>query len=191
MTNLKAFGISIGILFLIFFICFIGINIVMKIIVGHGNEVIVPELVDMDFNVAVKTCKGLKLYIEQKDFIHSDEIEKGRIISQEPHPNIKTKKFRTIKVTVSEGPEMVRIPYLDNLNVPEAKLKLENAGLLLGEKKYRYSDVVEKDRIIYSQPMADALIARKSNVDVVISLGKLNSKTTKTDKWKNLLDEDD
>lgn len=188
MRKFKALLVSLGILMLIFVSGFVGINIIMKIAVGHGNEIEVPDLTGVDFNVALKQCADLNLYLEQKEFIHNDEVERGKIISQDPHPNIKTKKFRTIKVVVSEGPEMVRIPFLENLSITEAKLRLENVGLYLGEKKYRYSDEVEKDKIIYSQPPADDLIARKSDVQVVVSLGRLTNSSERTDHWKDLLD---
>ncbi|MBN2461348.1 MAG: PASTA domain-containing protein [Candidatus Cloacimonetes bacterium] len=190
MNSIKALGKIVVILFLLFLFAFIGVNIIMKLIVGHRNEVMVPNLIGMDFDVAVKTCKDLKLYIEGIENINSDEFEKGKIISQDPHPDIRTKRFRTIKVAVSEGPEMIRIPFLENLTITEAKLRLENAGLYLGEKKYRYSEEVEKDRIIYSQPTADALIARRSTVDVVVSLGQLSNSSSQSDKWKNLLDQE-
>ncbi|MCK4695545.1 MAG: PASTA domain-containing protein [Candidatus Cloacimonetes bacterium] len=187
MLKFKALLKSIGIMILVFIVGFIVINIIMKVAVGHRNEVRVPNIVGMDFNIAVKKCMNLKLYLEQSEFVHHEEFEKGMIISQNPHPDIMTKKFRTINVVVSEGPEMVRIPYLYNLTITEAKLRLENTGLLLGKKKYRYSDDVDKDKIIYSEPMADDLIARKSEITVAVSLGKLTDSSSKSNKWRDLL----
>jgi len=188
MKNVGSILISIGLLLIVFLIGFFLFNIVMKIAVGHGSEVDVPNLIDKDFNIAVKTCENNKLYLEQIEVVNNDEIEKGRIISQNPHAGIKTKKFRTIEVVVSNGPEMVRIPFLYNLSTKEAKLKLENAGLQLGEKIYRYSDDVAKNKVVYSQPVADELIAKRSAVDVIVSLGSYTSSTD--NKWKNLLDDE-
>ena len=191
MQKYKAILMAVGIMFVVFIVAFFGTDIVMKIIVGHRNEVIVPDLRDMDFVVARKKCKEHKLYLEQKELVHNDEIEKGKIISQNPNPDIMTKKHRTISVVVSNGPEMVRIPYLDNLRVVEAKLKLENAGLTIGEKIYRYSEEVVKGKVLYSQPMADELIPKRSAVNVVVSLGKYSTSSSSNDKWKNLLDDSD
>ena len=160
----------------------------MKVIVGHDNEVQAPLLIGQDYEVARKTCKQMKLYVEQNELIHDENIEKGKIISQKPNPGIMTKKYRTVSVVISNGPEMVRIPYLDNLSVVEAKLKLENAGLSLGEKVFRYTDEVKKGNVIYSQPMADELIPRTSGVKIIVSLGKYTSSSGDDNKWKNLLD---
>ena len=187
MKNVVSILISIGLLLVIFLIGFFLFNIVMKIAVGHGSEVNVPDLVGSDFNVAVKICKSSKLYLEQIEVVNNDDIDKGKIISQIPHPGINTKKFRTVEVVVSNGPELVRIPFLYNLSAKEAKLKLENAGLKLGEKIYRYSDEVGKNKVVYSQPIADELIAKRSPVDVIVSLGSYTSSSSEN-KWKDLLD---
>ena len=188
MKNVGSILISIGLLIVIFLIGFFLFNIVMKIAVGHGDEVNVPDLSNINFNVAVKICESNKLYLEQVEVVNNDDVEKGKIISQNPHPGIKTKKFRTVEVVVSNGPEMVRIPFLYNLSAREAKLKLENAGLQIGEKIYRYSDDVDKNKVVYSQPVADELIAKRSPVDVIISLGSYTPSSSEN-KWKNLLDD--
>ncbi len=189
MINTKSILIAFGILVGLFIIVFFGTDIIMKIIVGHGNEVQVPLLIGQDYDVARKTCKDMKLYVEQSELIHDENIEKGKIISQKPNPGIMTKKYRTVSVVISNGPEMVRIPYLDNLSIVEAKLKLENAGLSLGEKVFRYSEEVDKGNVIYSQPMADELIPKKSSVKIIISLGKYTTSSGDDNKWKNLLGE--
>ena len=188
MIKLKSILIALGILAGLFIITFFGTDLIMKVIVGHANEVQVPLLIGQDYEVARKTCKAMKLYVEQNELVHDEDIEKGKIISQKPNPGIMTKKYRTVTVVISNGPEMVRIPYLDNLSVVEAKLKLENAGLSLGEKVFRYSDEVRKGNVIYSQPMADELIPRKSDVKITVSLGKYTSSSGDGNKWKNLLE---
>ncbi|MCD4819605.1 MAG: PASTA domain-containing protein [Candidatus Cloacimonetes bacterium] len=189
MKKIKAFLISALIMIGVFVIGFFGINIFMKFYVGHRNEVKTPKIIDQQIDVAIKKCKSLDLYLQEIDFIHSDEIPKDRIISQDPHPEIMTKKYNTIKVVVSKGPEQVRIPFLDNLELDEAKLRLENAGLLLGKKIFRYSNEVKKSKIMYSQPMAEEMIPKGSEIDVVISLGKLTGSKKNIKKYKNLLDE--
>jgi serine/threonine-protein kinase len=189
MKQIKAFIISLGIMFLAGILGFVGINLALKLYVGHKNEIISPNLLGVNINVARKTCQSNDLYLEEIEYIHNDEVAKDRIIMQEPHPDIMIKKFRTIKVVVSKGPEQVNVPYLDNLALTEAKVRLENAGLRLGKKIYRYSNAVEKGLIIFSQPMADELTAKGSEVEVAISLGKLPSSQANLEKYKNLLDE--
>jgi len=185
--HIKAFFIAGFILILSYVVGFFGINLLMKIVVKHKNEVVTPDLVNMTFDSAVKQCKKLKLYVQPNSYVNSKDIPKDKIISQDPHSGIKIKKFRTVKLVVSKGPELVRIPYLDNLTVVKAKLKLENAGLFLGKKKYQYSNALPKGKIISSEPYADDLIPRSGKVDIIISLGELKTGKSKQNKYENLL----
>jgi serine/threonine-protein kinase len=190
MKKIGSFIIACLIMIVVFIIGFFGINFLMKLIVGHGNEVPVPNLINMDFNVAQKLCNENNLYLHEMEVVNSEEFDKGRIISQNPHPNIMTKRFRTVDVVISNGPEMVRIPFLYNYTVVEAKLKLENAGLKLGKKIYRYSEDVDEGKVVYSQPVADELIAKRSPVDVIISLGKYSTTSGSGNRWRNMLNEE-
>ena len=186
--KLKALLIAAGILLLLFIIVFLGVNILMSIIVGTGNEVIVPDIVNLPFDVARKTCMDLNLYVQQVDMRHDDVIPQDRIISQSPEPFKPTKINRTVEVVVSKGPELVRVPYLDNITELEAKIRLENIGLKLGEKAFRYSNEVAKDRIIYSQPIADDFVPRGSSVNIVISLGELPDASQRRDRYRSILE---
>ncbi len=188
MRKIKAIIIASVIALLVFFLAFWGVNFTMRLMVGHGNEVEVPDLIDTNYEVARNKSQNMDLYIQQMEIVHSDEFAKGRIISQDPAPGIMTKKFRTIRVVVSNGPEMVRTPNLANRTISEARLVLENTGLKLGEVSHRYHDEVSEDRIIFSNPMADEMIPRRSSVDVVVSMGQYTTPSDRTDRWRNLLD---
>jgi serine/threonine-protein kinase len=190
LVHLKAILLSIILLLIVFILGFVSMNIIMKIVVAHKNEVVTPMLVNKTFNSAVKICKKNGLYAKVDKYINSKDIPKDKVISQEPHAGIKIKKYRTVKLVVSKGPELVRIPYLDNLSASEAKIKLENAGLFLGKKKYQYSKDLPKGKIIYSQPYADDLIPRGGKVDIVISLGKLKTGKSNSSRYRKYLKEE-
>jgi len=167
---------------------FFGSNLVMKIVVGHGNEVKVPKITGLHFDVARKRSKELKLFVQQVDSKHSNDVKKGRVLSQTPQPGIMTKISRTIEVIVSEGPELVRVPFLDNTTQKHAKVRLNNTTLKIGKVDYRYSEDVVKGKIIITTPIADAQIPKFSKVDIIVSLGKVPNTTKKANKYKNLLD---
>ncbi|MBT5421027.1 MAG: hypothetical protein HOK80_09055, partial [Candidatus Cloacimonetes bacterium] len=76
MIKMKSIAIVLGILMGLFLIAFFGTDVIMKIIVGHGNEVQVPLLIGEDYEVARKNCRNMKLYIEQNELVHDENIEK-------------------------------------------------------------------------------------------------------------------
>lgn len=187
----KIFGFlkAVVLLIFLFVLGFLGFNLIMRFMVDHKHEEKTPAVIGMSFETARQVCQNNNLYLEEVSRISNDEYQKGRIISQEPHPGIMTKRFRTVKVVVSDGPEMVTIPFLANLSVHQARLNLENAGLMLGEKQYRYSEVVDKDRVISSNPLAEQDVPRGSSVDVIVSLGKIQAGGQRSSKYKELLEE--
>lgn len=189
LVKLKALSVALGIILLIFFLGFFVTNIIMSIVVGTGNEVIVPDIVGLPLDVARRTCSDLNLYVQQVDMRHDDEIPQNAVISQSPEPNKSTKINRTVDVVVSKGPQLVRVPYLENITETEAKLRLENIGLNLGEKVYRYSNEVVENRIIYSQPVADDFVPRGSSVNIIISLGELPDASQRRDRYRSILED--
>jgi serine/threonine-protein kinase len=190
MNKIVGFFKAAGILIVIFIAGFIILNFMMLILVDHKREEMTPDVVGMGFEEAHQLCRDNNLYLEEVDKVGSNEYALGEIVSQEPHPGIMTKRFRTVKVVVSEGAEHIRIPFLANMTERQAKSKLGNAGLELGEKQYRYSDEVEKDLIISSSPMAEVDVSRGTKVDLIISLGKMQDTDNRYDKYKDLLEED-
>ena len=188
----KIFGFIRAALLLIvlFFLGFIVFNFAMRLLVDHRHEEKTPNVTGMSFETARQVCRNNNLYLEQIERVNSEEFAQGKIISQKPYPGILTKRFRTVKVVVSDGPELVNVPFLANLTVKQARLKLENAGLELGEKQFRYSDVVDKDRAINSTPLAEQEVPRGSKVDLIVSLGKMQGSDNRYDKYKDLLEED-
>ena len=180
--------ISLVAMLIVFIVAFFATNLVMKIVVGHKNVVEVPNLENVQFDVARKQCRKMKLFVRLEQKVYSDSIPRGYIVSQKPKSGLKTKKNRTIEVAASLGPEMVRIPFLENLTVLQAKLKLQNAGLRLGKETYRYSEDVKKDRIIYSKPMADKLISKKGRVEIIVSMGNFSQEKS-NENWIDLLND--
>ena len=188
MVKIKALLAAVGILILLFIVGFIGVNIIMSFLVGTGNEVTVPDIVGQPFDVARKTCMELDLYVQQIDMRHDDDIPQNSIISQSPEAYKTTKVNRTVEVVVSKGPKLVRVPYLENITELEAKIRLENIGLQLGEKIYRYSHEVARDRIMFSQPIADEFVPRGSSVDIIVSLGELPDASQRRERYRDILE---
>ncbi len=178
--------INAGLILVLFFgIGFVGVNVVMKIIIGHGNEVTVPDLQGEHFDVARKKCRKLGMFIQEVETSYSDSIPDYRIISQFPKKHSRIKKNRTVDVIVSKGPELLKIPFLDNLKISHAKHRLENLGLKTGKIEYRYSNEVEKNNVIYTKPLAEEFIPKGHKVTIYVSLGKLPNTSNKYQELYN------
>lgn len=187
MKNIKAFIISCLFLILFFVFGFVSVNLIMNLVVRHGSEVVVPNITGLNFDTAREQCKKQDLYVKQIDKKYNNSFERGSIINQKPNPDIKTKRNSTIEVVVSLGPELVKVPYLDNVNIKEAAIRLNNASLKMGTKGYRYSSDVKKGNIISSSPIAEDLVPKGSKVKILISLGDVPSTNSNKSKYLKLL----
>jgi serine/threonine-protein kinase len=75
----------------------------------------------------VLTAKGLNVDVSDQEF--SDSVPDGRVISQDPSGG-RLHRGDTVKLVVSKGPELVRVPdHLSAMGVDAATSLLEGLGL--------------------------------------------------------------
>ena len=104
------------------------------------EEVPVPNIEGLSENDANKILRESGLFLEVRGSKNDNEIEEGHIISQEPKDGMYVKPYSTVKVVVSLGPELVRVPNVIGKTKREAEIELENEGFTIGEPEYEYSE---------------------------------------------------
>jgi serine/threonine-protein kinase len=100
-----------------------------------------------------------------------DNAPKGSVVHQFPPPSAELRAKGTVSVTVSLGPEPVRVPDLDNLGVARATTVLRTVHLLLGKVHDQTSMTVPAGVIISWSPRGKR-VPPGSKVDLVVSTGK-------------------
>lgn len=133
-----------------------------------SDEVVVPKIIGMSQEEAQKTleAKGLKMVIAGSE--PSDEPE-GTVIKVYPGEGEKAKE--KVRVTISGGANKLTAPDLKDLDKSKAEDFLKNAGLVLGDVTYDYSDDVTKGNVIRQNPAADTEVKKGDKVDIVLSNG--------------------
>ena len=126
----------------------------------------------MEQSEAQKTIEGLKLKYEKKSEEYSKDIPQGYIISQDPSymPNYKVKEGSTIKVVVSLGQNLVKMPKITGMKLDEATSTLEALGLKI-ETEEEYSTKVEAGYIIEQSVKEDTDIDAGETIKVKVSKG--------------------
>ncbi|MBQ3145291.1 MAG: Stk1 family PASTA domain-containing Ser/Thr kinase [Clostridia bacterium] len=116
---------------------------------GRAKDVQVPNLANLTLDQAKEKVKELNLNVEVKEEKYHLEIPEGQIIEQDPRyqENYKIKEGSTIKVIISKGQEIVKMPKVVGLKRDEAVNLLKETGLEV-EVKEENDDKVEKDYII-------------------------------------------
>jgi serine/threonine-protein kinase len=108
------------------------------------------------------TGTGFEVEVTEEN---SDDVPKGRVISQEPSSGT---GFRgdVISLVVSKGPVMVEVPDLRTMSVDEATEALEEVGLEIEVRRTRF--YINVDRVVRQDPDSGSSVARGSTVVVSV-----------------------
>jgi beta-lactam-binding protein with PASTA domain len=174
----KQLGLAVGIALILL----VATLIWLKIYTHHGQEIRVPDLSGLTEDEVGDVIASRNLRFEVVDSVYSQEMPRGTVLKQNPRANSTVKKNRRILLTMNAvNPEMISMPRLVGLSIRQARLALQNAGLILGDIQYRPDYAINN---VLQQMHADSVISegtsiRKGDViDLVLGMG-LSSKTTR------------
>lgn len=134
------------------------------------KEVTIPtEIVGLKEADAKKALEALNLVVViQKS---KNDAETGTVYDSNPKSGMKVKEKSTITLFVSEKEETPKMPNLEGLTLDEAKEELESVGLEIGNTTKKYSDSVDKGKIISQSVKPDEEFTEGDKIDVVVSKG--------------------
>ena len=123
----------------------------------------------------------MKVVVEYK--VYSDR-PKGESLSQKPNAETPAEKGATIKVTISDGPELITVPNLTGWNYQHAELYLKALGFRVNITRI-FSDTYDKD-IVESVEQEGRELPEGSLVNLRVSD---TPKTTATEPPQNWWDD--
>ena len=164
-------------------VCLVGVALFLWLAFFSGlfnrtEELEVPNLVGQVYNdvLANEELMGnFKIVLEGQQ--SSEEIEAGKIISQDPvgGPGNMAQKGSIIRVVVSTGkqePEPIVMIDVTNYQEVDATRDIRQLGLELdGNTEYQPSDDVEKGRVISFKPDQGTKLMPGDTVHLVVSTG--------------------
>ena len=154
----------------IFAIIIFLVLLVNGVLFNKGDTTVtVPQLMG-EYYDNIRDIQGLDITIG--DYKHSDTVAKDKIISQTPAYGAKVVQGTKVTVIISLGPEP-EVKILDNLALmpqEDAKAYLDRLGMnpLI---KYEFSEVVDKGRVIRTDPAAETELKDGQTVWLICSSG--------------------
>lgn len=157
-------------------------NSTIGVVVSTGPEKFaMPE-------VSGKTEEAAIAILEEKEldviteYVYSEEVEKGVVISSNPASKAMIMKKDKVTLTISMGPEFkeVSVPNVKGMTLEEAKLALEKEGFILGTTEEAESTEVEAGKIISQSLEAGKIAKQGTSVNLVVSKGKVTFKGSVT-----------
>ena len=144
---------------------------------GPGNkegQISAPDLYNLTLDEAQRSLDKLNLNIRVNiEDEYSNEVEKGKIISQQPMSGATLQEGDTVTLVLSKGPMKGYIPNVVGLTLGEAENILKENKLSLGNIKYEYSDTYNNGIVIDKDPKSGSESNQEwGTVNVVVSKGQ-------------------
>lgn len=145
---------------------------------GQPKDVELPDLVGKTEEEA-RVALGDKLRLEIKEE-YNDEVEEGKIISQDPpyKENWTVKENTVVKVVISQGIETVEMKKVVGMKYAEAEKLLQDELKLKIEKIEETSKTVEEGVIIKQSPEEGTEVKTGETVKITVSKGTGIKKVT-------------
>ncbi|MEW6457529.1 MAG: PASTA domain-containing protein [Bacillota bacterium] len=133
----------------------------------HVPEVAVPGVEGLLLADAQRELErvGLRASVSEE---YSTE-EPGTVIRQDVKQGSRVKQQRVIFLTVSRGPEMIRVPDVRGRTRDEARSSLEAAGFVIGEEKEVTDELSPPGTVVRTEPGPNAAHPRGGEIRLVIS----------------------
>ena len=139
--------------------------------INSGQFTNVPAVLTQTEAVARKRLDDAGLVVDSVKHAYSDTVERGTVISTDPSPGARIRKNDSVTLTVSDGPQTVRVPPVTGLPQARATERLASVGLETGLVTSEFDDSVAPGSVIRTSPAVGTSRRTGSAVALVVSKG--------------------
>nr|WP_263971914.1 PASTA domain-containing protein [Arthrobacter sp. 147(2020)] len=139
--------------------------------VGPGALATMPDVVNRSVAQAelLLAESGLDSPRSEEEF--HDEVESGLVIRSEPAAQTQLRRYESVELFVSKGPELFAVPNVVNRSEASATEQLGGTELAVGEITREFSADVADGLVISQTPAAGEQSPRGTAVNLVVSQG--------------------
>lgn len=139
--------------------------------INSGQFTKVPAVLTQTEAQARQRLEAAGLDVGEVQHAYSDTVKRGTVISTDPEPGARIRANDSVTLTVSDGPETVKVPDVKGSRLDKAKELLKTDGLEPGLVTEAFSEDVIKGFVISSSPQAGTERRAGSAVSLVVSKG--------------------
>ena len=137
---------------------------------GSAKQVAVPSVLGKSFTDAENTLRGQGFTVERVN--ERNAADKDTVFAQDPEAGTNAEEGSNVKLFVSLGEELARVPFVTGQKLQEAEDEITNAGFTVGSVNQQTSDTVEAGKVISQDPRPGTEAAKGTRVNLVVSTGK-------------------
>ncbi|MFI2376520.1 Stk1 family PASTA domain-containing Ser/Thr kinase [Streptomyces sp. NPDC018964] len=139
--------------------------------INSGQFTKVPPLLGKTEQEARDRLSDAGLEAGQVEEAYSDTVERGTVISTDPKAGARIRGNDSVSLTLSKGPQTVRVPDLDGYRLDKARDLLKDEGLEPGMVARDFSDTVDRGSVISTEPGKGTEVRAGSAVALTVSKG--------------------
>ncbi|MFE0820587.1 Stk1 family PASTA domain-containing Ser/Thr kinase [Streptomyces sp. NPDC058847] len=139
--------------------------------INSGQFTKVPALLSKTEAQARDRLEDAGLDVGKVEHAYSDTVERGKVISTDPEAGTRIRKNDSVSLTVSDGPDTVKLPDVEGYKLDRARTVLKDEGLEPGMVTRAFSEEVPKGFVISTKPKTGTTVRAGSAVALVVSKG--------------------
>ncbi|WP_406009449.1 Stk1 family PASTA domain-containing Ser/Thr kinase [Streptomyces sp. NBC_00637] len=139
--------------------------------INSGQFTKVPAVLTQKEAEARTRLEAAGLEVGKVRHEHSDTVKRGTVMDTDPEPGARIRKHDSVTLTVSDGPEIVKVPDVKGSRLDKAEELLKTDGLEPGLVTKAFSDDVLKGFVISTDPEAGTKRHAGTAVSIVVSKG--------------------
>lgn len=139
----------------------------VTVYISTGPPIVaLPDVTTRTVDDATTTLTDLLFQVTRTDAF-SDDVAAGEVISQSPAGSTQQRKFATVTLTVSKGPDLVTVPDVPRLDpLIDAQAKIRSAGLQPTVQASSFGAIT--NLVIQIKPSAGEHVKRGSTVTLTV-----------------------
>lgn len=139
--------------------------------INSGQFTQVPAVLGQTQKAAEQRLSDEGLGLKGVERVFSDTVERGSVVGSDPASGDRIRGNGSVKLVVSRGPEIVRVPDVAGSSLADAKRSLKKVGLLPGMVTKEFSEEVARGEVIRTEPRAGTDRNPDTAVALVVSKG--------------------
>ncbi|MER5364889.1 Stk1 family PASTA domain-containing Ser/Thr kinase [Streptomyces sp. NPDC002722] len=139
--------------------------------INSGQFTQVPLLLGQTEKDARQRLSKAGLELKGVERAYSDTVDRGKVISSDPESGDRLRGNDAVKLVISRGPEIVKVPDVQGLSLADAGRELRKAGLVPGMVTKEFSEGTARGDVIRTDPAAGTERHPDSAVALHVSKG--------------------
>ncbi|AWL37945.1 MULTISPECIES: Stk1 family PASTA domain-containing Ser/Thr kinase [unclassified Streptomyces] len=139
--------------------------------INSGQFTQVPSLLGQTQKAAQERLTDAGLGLKGVERAYSDTVERGTVISSDPASGERIRGNGSVKLVISRGPEVLKVPDVEGLPLPDARRQLKEAGFEQGMVTREFSEEVARGEVVRTDPPVGTERHAGSGVALVVSKG--------------------